>query len=35
MGLLRQAGPVYRFRHEKLQDRLSHLYDQADPARPK
>ncbi|WP_204061624.1 NACHT domain-containing protein [Microbispora corallina] len=35
VGLLRQAGPVYRFRHEKLQDRLAHLYDQADPARPK
>nr|WP_191909974.1 NACHT domain-containing protein [Microbispora cellulosiformans] len=26
VGLLRQVGPVYRFRHERLQDRLAHLY---------
>ncbi|MGI5488845.1 hypothetical protein [Microtetraspora malaysiensis] len=26
VGLLRQLGPVYRFRHEKLQDRLAHLH---------
>ncbi|MBP2706901.1 NACHT domain-containing protein [Microbispora sp. RL4-1S] len=26
VGLLRQVGPVYRFRHEKLQDRLAHIH---------
>jgi hypothetical protein len=24
LGILRQAGPVYQFRHAKLQDRLAH-----------
>jgi hypothetical protein len=27
-GLLRQVGPVYQFRHAKLQDRLAHTYRQ-------
>ncbi|WP_433174393.1 NACHT domain-containing protein [Actinoallomurus sp. CA-150999] len=28
-GLLRQVGPVYQFRHAKLQDRLAHTYRQS------
>jgi hypothetical protein len=28
IGLLRQVGPVYQFRHAKLQERLAHNYRQ-------
>lgn len=28
VGLLRRVGPVYQFRHAKLQDRLAHAYRQ-------
>ncbi|WP_147943890.1 hypothetical protein [Microbispora sp. CSR-4] len=35
IGLLRQVGPVYRFRHEKLQDRLAHLHVHSDRPEPK
>ncbi|GAA4630811.1 NACHT domain-containing protein [Actinoallomurus vinaceus] len=31
LGLLREAGPAFQFRHAKLQDRLAQLYD-AGPA---
>ncbi|GIH50054.1 NACHT domain-containing protein [Microbispora rosea] len=35
VGLLRQVGPAYRFRHEKLQDRLAQLDDHDDRPEPK
>ncbi|MEW9530169.1 NACHT domain-containing protein [Microbispora sp. NPDC049125] len=34
VGLLRQAGPVYQFRHAKLQDRLAQLHGDRDRPRP-
>jgi hypothetical protein len=27
VGLLREAGPAYQFRHAKLQDRLAQTYE--------
>ncbi|MEV4324162.1 NACHT domain-containing protein [Microbispora rosea] len=35
VGLLRQVGPAYRFRHEKLQDRLAQLDGHDDRPEPK
>ncbi|MEV0592861.1 hypothetical protein [Nonomuraea cavernae] len=34
VGLLREVGAVYQFRHAKLQDRLARAYE-ADPGEPR